>query len=535
MALYDDRLADLSEARRKPLARNPLLRRGASEAARRPSMSAQSLLFDRDAGWTESKAKAWAKSHGYRYGKVDVTDRYIRIRQFDPKGSKVKRTIPFGRGIRAVVAREESSNMARTSTVKSPRRKRRTAKKKTSHRRRRRVHAVAAPRKRRHRRAKKAAATTRRRRRRTVRVEAKRSRRRRSSMVMAPRRRRRRVTREAWKGDPEGHAKAARKGHRRRKARKTTRRHRRRKTREAVMESPRRRRRHRRARETVMEAPRRRRRRHHVYASRRSGGMGVGEMVLATASAGFGFILADGIDRLLATYNPSSTDAPPKDKFTSSGTGTLANTLNVASMPDWKRLVAGVGLTAAPAVGAMFTDGYARSALEGAAIGAGVNFIKMLVNNVLMPMLIGKDTSAPALQKSYIARLYPAEVAAHINKASSQPAPGALSGAQDVGPFALGGDSPYPTAEQALRAGVSGDSPYPTAEQALRSGVSGDSPYPTAAQALRKEAGVSAWEPSGPSTPGPGPQDNGADCGCVGDPTIGYASFLGTPEEDATS
>jgi hypothetical protein len=269
--------------------------------------------------------------------------------------------------------------------------------------------------------------------------------------------------------------------------------------------------------------------------------MGVGEMVLATASAGFGFVLADGIDRLLATYNPSSTDAPPKDKFTSNGTGTLANTLNVASMPDWKRLAAGVGLTAAPAVGAMFTDGYARSVLEGAAIGAGVNFIKLLVNNVLMPMLIGKDTSAPALQKSYIARLYPAEVAAKINKASSQPAPGALSG-PDVGPFALGGDSPYPSAEQALRreAGVGGDSPYPSAEQALRreAGVGGDSPYPTAAQALRQEAGVSAWEPSGPSTPGPGPQDNGSDCGCVNgapDPTIGFSSFLGTPEEDATN
>lgn len=265
--------------------------------------------------------------------------------------------------------------------------------------------------------------------------------------------------------------------------------------------------------------------------------MGVGEMVLATASAGFGFLLADGIDRLLATYNPSATTAPPTDKFTSSGTGTLANTLNVASMPDWKRLVAGVGLIAAPAVGASFTDGYARSALEGAAVGAGVNFLKTIWSNVLMPMLIGKDTSAPTLQKSYIARLYPAEVAAHINKASSQPAPGALSGAQDVGPFALGGDSPYPTADQALRAGVSGDSPYPTTEQALRAGVSGDSPYPTASQAMREKAGVSAWEPSGISTPGPGPQDHGAECDqCgVGDPTIGYASFLGTPEEEATN
>jgi len=265
-------------------------------------------------------------------------------------------------------------------------------------------------------------------------------------------------------------------------------------------------------------------------------------MALATATAGVGFLLADVVDRLLATYNPSSTDAPPKDKFVSTGTGALANTLNVASMPDWKRLVAGVGLIAAPAVGAMFTDGYARSALEGAAIGAGVNFVKLLVNNVLMPMLIGKDTSDPTLRKSYIARLYPAEVAAHINKAASQTAvssgggSGALSGAQDVGPFALGGDSPYPTADQALRAGVSGDSPYPTAAQALRAGVSGDSPYPTASQALRKEAGVSAWEPGPPAGPGPGPQaepHTDPSCGCVGDPFAGSSAFLGEPEEDA--
>ena len=53
-----------------------------------------------------------------------------------------------------------------------------------------------------------------------------------------------------------------------------------------------------------------------------------------------------------------------------------------------------------------------RSSLEGLAIGSGINLFKMLWNNFLMPMLVGKDTSDPALQKSYIARLYPAEVAA---------------------------------------------------------------------------------------------------------------------------
>ena len=70
-------------------------------------MDIQSLLFSRADGWTEGKAKEWAKAHGYKHGKVHVTDQYVRIRQFDPKGLKVKRTITLGRGIRAVVARKE--------------------------------------------------------------------------------------------------------------------------------------------------------------------------------------------------------------------------------------------------------------------------------------------------------------------------------------------------------------------------------------------------------------------------------------------
>ena len=37
-------------------------------------MEVQSLLFSRAEGWTTSKAKQWAKSHGYKHGKVDVTD-----------------------------------------------------------------------------------------------------------------------------------------------------------------------------------------------------------------------------------------------------------------------------------------------------------------------------------------------------------------------------------------------------------------------------------------------------------------------------
>lgn len=66
----------------------------------------QSLLFSRKAGWTPSKARAWARSHGRRYGNVDNSKPgYIRLRQVDPK--KFRRMVlqPFGRGtgIKAVI------------------------------------------------------------------------------------------------------------------------------------------------------------------------------------------------------------------------------------------------------------------------------------------------------------------------------------------------------------------------------------------------------------------------------------------------
>lgn len=44
----------------------------------------QTLLFDR-ALFTEKAAKDWAHRHGFRYGDVDVTDNWIRLRQFPPE------------------------------------------------------------------------------------------------------------------------------------------------------------------------------------------------------------------------------------------------------------------------------------------------------------------------------------------------------------------------------------------------------------------------------------------------------------------
>jgi hypothetical protein len=263
------------------------------------------------------------------------------------------------------------------------------------------------------------------------------------------------------------------------------------------------------------------------------------DLAMAVLAGGVGFTLADGLDRFLATYNPSGAERP-KDKFTSDGAGTQANVLNIARMPGWVRAGAATGMVVVPAFGSTYIrNRTAKTALEGMALGAGISAFKSLWNNVVMPMLIGKDTSAPALQKSIIARLYPAEVAAKINLDATKVAgssAGVLSG-QDVGPFALSGDSPYPSAADALRrsAGVSGDSPYPSAADALRAraGLSGDSPYPNVDQALRRQAGV-GWEPAGPPTVGPGPNaepHKDPACGCIGDGDQ-FSAFLGDVVEE---
>ena len=46
-------------------------------------LKVQSLIFDKRY-YNESKAKDWAKSHGYYYSSPDVKDKTIRIRQEEP-------------------------------------------------------------------------------------------------------------------------------------------------------------------------------------------------------------------------------------------------------------------------------------------------------------------------------------------------------------------------------------------------------------------------------------------------------------------
>lgn len=519
MGLYDDRLASLSESRSS---------RGARSPAR--SKRVQSLLFQRDAGWTSGKAREWAKAHGYAHAQAYVTEQHVRIRQFDSPET-IHRTVPFGRGIRAVVTHEGNTSMASPRTVNASRRRKKTSRRKAPKRKRT---AAAAP-KRRRRRLKAKAAEAPRKRRATKRTRKV--------------RRKRRVTRasEAWRGNSAGHSKAAKKGHKRRKARKSApkrRRSRRRKVSEAstVVQAPRKRRRSRRRKSSMVMAPRRRssKRRSRSMRAFTGGGMSIGSLVLTGVSGGVGFVLADGLDRLLATYDPAATERP-KDKFTSDGAGTLANTLNISSRPGLARAGAAIGVVAVPAVGAMFVKNrYAKTVLTAAAFGAGINGFKLLFNTVVMPMLRPKDATPAELQKSYVARLYPSEVAAAINGAkknsdgterapqlavSAGGAAGALSGPGDVGPFAgLAGDPAYPSAAQVLNRGVAGPgAEWPTAQQTLGTGEQ----YPSAAQALYRKTGQVGWEPGEASTVGPGPQPADESCGCAGP----YDMFLGSAEE----
>jgi len=80
---------------------------GAAEDGRLPpSMFVQSVLFPRDR-YNVPEAKRWARSHGYRSDDVDVTERYIHLRQMPTTGLKIIRTItlPGDSGIKAHVGR----------------------------------------------------------------------------------------------------------------------------------------------------------------------------------------------------------------------------------------------------------------------------------------------------------------------------------------------------------------------------------------------------------------------------------------------
>ena len=69
-------------------------------------MEIQSLLFSRKK-WEEVDAKEWAREHGYKAGKTDVSPKYIRIRQMPLERFAVLRTktLSADEGIKAIVGR----------------------------------------------------------------------------------------------------------------------------------------------------------------------------------------------------------------------------------------------------------------------------------------------------------------------------------------------------------------------------------------------------------------------------------------------
>lgn len=88
-------------------AANPLrARRNESTYPWDASTKVQSLQFDKDL-FTADEAKAWARQHGFRYGKVDLGQgNWLRLRQADPEHFRPStfRVISFRDGVQAVIA-----------------------------------------------------------------------------------------------------------------------------------------------------------------------------------------------------------------------------------------------------------------------------------------------------------------------------------------------------------------------------------------------------------------------------------------------
>ena len=202
------------------------------------------------------------------------------------------------------------------------------------------------------------------------------------------------------------------------------------------------------------------RRRHHRRRHARSNPFSGGEFALAVISGGLGFALADFADRYLASWNPTVTPAPT-DRFTGGTNGTLANTLNVATLKTGSmtyRLAAAVGIPLLAGIGAyVVKNPMGRSALQGLTLGAAISgFIKIWDTYVIGGLLMPAASDQATMQASLGARLYPAQIVAAQNLAQStvpytapqglnappaqlpqfRPASQGLAAPVDVGPFA---------------------------------------------------------------------------------------------------
>lgn len=72
------------------------------------STSVQSLVFKKSK-FTTVAAKTWAKNHGFRNKKVDITTNSIRLRQFDPGKCKDNsfRTKSLTTGVSVVLCKKK--------------------------------------------------------------------------------------------------------------------------------------------------------------------------------------------------------------------------------------------------------------------------------------------------------------------------------------------------------------------------------------------------------------------------------------------
>ena len=80
------------------------------------SARVQSLLF-RTGLWSVDGAREWAASHDFKYGNVDATPNYIRLRQREPEEFTRGRlrTMAFGKGtgIKAIVGEPRKASLAK--------------------------------------------------------------------------------------------------------------------------------------------------------------------------------------------------------------------------------------------------------------------------------------------------------------------------------------------------------------------------------------------------------------------------------------
>jgi len=141
------------------------------------------------------------------------------------------------------------------------------------------------------------------------------------------------------------------------------------------------------------------------------------ELAVGALTGVVGFIAADALDRVLATHalqdkGATGTDGKELWMDTPSSTGSYAGLFNATAIlapMDWKRWLAGAGITAVPFIIAAFIKSpVGRSSLQFFGFGAGVRILGKAATD-LMAKLTGRT--------SWGARLYDAEARAAALKA----------------------------------------------------------------------------------------------------------------------